>query len=213
MKVIVSLEGTNLPQALHSVDALHHFCDAICIGPALLYCHGISALKPFITHFSDKELIVDAKLFTNGPDIVHMLAQEGAQWITVLAGADRAQLYSIAAQAAHERIKLLIDLSDATSPGQIAMEAPGLNAAAVLWHAHAHCLNNPNEIDSPWDFVHANSQTPIFVHSHVEQKRLHEVITLGPNGIIIDALTLGQANDPYYAQHLYQACKQPQQHI
>lgn len=205
MKVIIALDGIDLNGALRAADAVHPFCDAFCLGPALLYCYGMRAAAPFKSHFEQKELMADAKIIIDGPDVVRQAAQFGVSWVTMLAGAQPVHLHATATVAVHEKIKLIMDLSDALCVGQSAMEAPGFDATALLWHLPTQGDDSDGP-ESQWEFVRENSQIPVFIHvpaDHVCSKR---ILGMHPDGIMIHSKSMCVQN-MHEIEGVYQACK------
>jgi 3-keto-L-gulonate-6-phosphate decarboxylase len=89
--------------------------------------------------------------------------------------------------------KIMLDLVDANSIGQSAMEAKNLGVDCLLFH---QAYDEPEtSILDKWDLIKGNSDLPIFIAAKIDRGTIEEYIQLRPDGIIIGR-SITAAEDP-----------------
>ena len=78
--------------------------------------------------------MADAKIIDRSKDAVTLFAQAGADWITVMAGAGPTTIHTACTVAHEQGKKIMLDLADASSLGQSALEAKSFGADALVFH-------------------------------------------------------------------------------
>lgn len=194
MKFQVSFDIIDLEKSIAIAKEIESYVDIIEVGTLLIYKYGEDAIKNFKQNFPQKTILADAKIIDQSKDAVSILAQAGADWITVLAGSPKNVIHT-ACLVAHEfGKKVMLDLLDASSIGQSALEAKSLGADALLFH-------KPNSEDfqaifyERWEMVKGNTQVPIFITSNISKDNIAEILSIGASGIIISK-AITSANNP-----------------
>ncbi len=118
MKLHISYNHPDLNQAIEIAHQTAEFADIIGIGSLLLFKEGVKAVKLFKSTFPNKEIFAEAKIIEKAPDAVSMLAQAGASYISVLAGALHGTIKKAVETARLFDAKIALDLLDAHSIGQ-----------------------------------------------------------------------------------------------
>lgn len=204
MKLHISFDTSDLDKALTVAHAIEQQVDIFEIGTLLIYSHGIHALKKFREKFPQKQLVVDAKIIDRSKDAVPIFAQAGADWITIMAGADRTVIHTGCTMARSLGKKIMLDLSDASSPGQAAMEAQSLGVDTLIFHK-PFVEDSHNVLLERWDMVKGNSTLPIFISAHITRENITEVLSLNPAGIIVGSAVVNASNpfeEASYFAHL-----------
>ena len=133
MKLQIAFDTSDLDKALAVAAQIEPYVDIFEIGTLLIYKHGDAAIKKFREAFPAKILLADTKIIDRSKDAVTIFAQAGADWITVMAGATAANIHTAGTIAHSFGKKIMLDLSDASSIGQSALEAKSLGADAVVF--------------------------------------------------------------------------------
>lgn len=194
MKLQIAFDLPDLSNALEIAKITEKYVDIFEIGTILIYKYGDQAIKQFKDAFPQKTILADAKIADRSKDTVALLAAAGADWITVLAGAGRSTIHT-ACTVAHEfRKKVMLDLLDACSPGQSALEAKSLGADALLFHKPA-VEDSQMLFSERWEMVKGNTQVPIFVTAQITRENIGEILSIGASGIIIGRAIIN-AGDP-----------------
>ena len=118
MKLQIAFDVIDLEKALTVAQKVESHADLFEIGSLLLFKYGELAIKKFREKFPQKTLLADAKIVDRSKDAVPLLIQAGADWVTIMAGADRMSFTPAAPVAHNLGKKIMLDLSDASSPGQ-----------------------------------------------------------------------------------------------
>lgn len=197
MKLQVSFDGTDLDKALELAQQIASECDYFEVGSVLLYTHGIHALKQFRKVFPNAILVADAKIVDQAKDAVNLFAKAGADWITVMGGTSKEIIHSACTAAHALDKKIMIDLLDAGSQGQSALEAKSLGADALLYHKSIEDNDGPIFIDR-WNMVQQNTTLPIFIAGKINPENIALFKEAQPHGIIVGSFVT-QAQDPLQA--------------
>lgn len=194
MKLQFSYDFTNLSQALEIAKKTAQFADILEIGTPLLLSEGIHAIKEFKSAFPDKKILADAKVVDRVKDVIPLLANAGADYITILYGTSNAVIQNATDVAHSLNTKIILDLIDAETMGQAARDAQDLNVDYILFHYPHDIADLMSNIDQ-WDTVRENTDLPIFVSGRISKDQIKKIIKLHPQGIVIgEAIT--KAKDP-----------------
>lgn len=194
MKLQIAFDLVDLNKALDIASEVHEYADIIEVGSLLIFKHGELAVRSFKERFPQKTILADTKIVDRGKEVAQLFAQAGADWITVMAGTTRNVIHSVT-QTAHELGKrVMLDLLDASSLGQSALEAKSLGADALLFHRPA---SEDSHVTLPerWDMVKGNTQLPIFIAALATRDTIGEVLSVNPAGIVLST-TITQADNP-----------------
>lgn len=90
--------------------------------------------------------------------------------------------------------KIMLDLIDASSLGQAALDAKSLGVDALLFHKPANEDAELTFLDR-WDMVRGNTPLPVFVSAPVTRENIHDIIAIRPSAVVIGAAII-EASDP-----------------
>ncbi len=184
MKLQISFDMTDLDKAINVASQVADYADILEVGTLLIYTHGIKAVEQFKKTFPSKTILADTKIIDRGKEAVTVLANAGADWITVMAGTSKDVIHSVS-KAAHDlNVKVMMDLLDSSSLGQSAMEAKNLGANALLFHQPYDEKESLIFLDK-WEMVKGNSALPVFVSAKIKRETINKIINIKPDGIII----------------------------
>lgn len=193
MKLQIAFDLTNLEQALEICSTIEHQADIIEVGSLLIYKYGEEAVKKFKEKFSNKIILADAKIADQGKEAIRLFAAAGADWITVLSGAGKDLIHACSTTAHEAGKKVMLDLIDATSLGQAALEAKSLGADALLFHTHSKEDEQLLFADR-WEMVKGNTQLPIFITTNITRENMNEILSINASGVVIGKAIVGAAN-------------------
>jgi len=193
MKLQISFDIPDLEQAVEIAKQVTEYADIIEVGSLLILNHGIYAIKTFRNAFPNQVILADAKIVDRGKDATTLFAKADADWITVMSGTHKNVIHTACTNAHALNKKVMLDLIDAPSIGQFAMEAKNLGADALLFH-------EPYEEESltfldKWEMVHGNTDLPIFVSNNINRNNINKIMEINPEGIIIGK-SITDAQDP-----------------
>ena len=194
MKLQVSFDMTDLDKALEIASQVAPHVSLLEVGSLLLYKHGTKALEAFKQAFPEHDLLADAKIIDKGKETVTLLAQAGADWITVMAGTKKEVIHSACTTAHNLGKKAMIDLLDSCSLGQSALEAQSLGGDALLFHTAYESEERHVFIDK-WDMVRGNTTLPIFVSCKNTKEVTDQINEINPDGIVLGKSII-EAEDP-----------------
>ena len=207
MKLQISFDLPSLEQALAIAHVVEPYCDQFEIGSLTLYTFGAAAISAFRKEFPSKLLVADAKIIDRSAEITELLAHAGADWITIMGGTNKHVLHTAARAAQQHNVKLMIDLIDAASPGQIAMDAQTIGAHAIIVHKPHDEIDSTAFLDQ-WDLVRGNTQLPLFIAASITRTNIAPILALKPDGVIIGSAISQAENPAQEAEYFYNLCKQ-----
>lgn len=184
MKLQIALDLPQLDKALAYAEEIQQSVDIIEIGSILIYKYGEEAIKQFRERFPETILLADMKIADRGKEISKIALHAGADWVTVLAGTNRNVIHTVCATAHDMGKKVMLDLIDASSLGQSALEAQNLGIDALLFHKISDEKTQEITLDQ-WDMIQGNTKLPIFISAPVTRTSLPTLLQLNPGGIII----------------------------
>lgn len=194
MKLQISLdllpEDTILPLA----QSVAPYADMIEVSTLLLYRNGISIIQQLRATLGNSVILADAQLCDRSEESIALFAQSGANWVTVMAGASNAFIHATTHKAHERGMKVMLDLIDASSPGQSALEAENLGVDALLIH-QSYDTKEAFVFMDHWDMVRGNTNLPIFIATKINRENIDEIIQVQPAGIIIGS-AITRADDP-----------------
>lgn len=205
MKLQISFDTTNLTEALDIAGQVADHTDIIEVGTLLIYSHGLKAVEAFKEKFPRKTIIADSKIIDRGKDAVTVFANAGADWITVMAGTSKHVIHSACTTAANLNKKIMLDLVDASSIAQSALEAKNLGAHALLFHQPADEQDSLLFLDK-WELVKGNASVPLFISAKIKRETIDKIIALQPDGIVIGRSITMAENPAAEAQFYYELC-------
>ena len=206
MKFQISFDGLDLDQQIETAQKLVEYADIFEIGSIPIFKYGAYAVERFRKEFSKKLLFADTKIVDRGRDVVSLFSQAGADWISVMGGTTRDVVHSACSKAHDLGKQIVLDLIDANSPGQTALEAKTIGADTLLFHRPDED-NKSLAIIEQWQMVRGNTDLPIFVSAKINRENIDKVLELKPDGIIVGKAIM-QSDDPISEAHFfYDKCK------
>ena len=184
MKLQVAFDLTDLDASIATAQRIEQYVDIFEVGSLLLYKNGTAAIKRFKDQFPHKTILADVKIADRAKEATTLCIDAGADWVTVLAGTRRNSIHA-ACNTAHERgKKVMLDLIDASSLGQSALEAKTLGADALLVHIPTEDVSQLTFMEM-WDMVKGNTPLPIYLSGNFNTDTLATTLTLNPAAIVI----------------------------
>lgn len=202
MKLQISFDFTNIGEALNVAREVVDLCDIIEIDTMLLQACGSEGVRAIREAFEKKTLLVDTKLVDCAESIIPVLAQAGADWITVLAGSSQEGIRAICKEAQKHNLKVLLDLIDASSKEQSALEAKSLGAHALLFH-HPYDTDASLIFLDKWQMIKENASLPIFISAHINRTNFEQIVDLKPYGVIVGKSITKAENPALEAEYYY----------
>jgi 3-hexulose-6-phosphate synthase len=184
MKIHLAFDMTDIDAALAIAHQTISEVDIFEVGSLLILQHGISAVTRFKQALGRKEVLADIKIADRAEQAVKLCAQAGADWITVLSGTRSAVIHT-ACQTAHQYGKhIMLDLIDASSLGQSALEAKELGVDALLLHVIID-PNDPTALQDTWDMVAGNTDLPIYLTGSFTLAQVPILTALKPAALVL----------------------------
>ncbi len=205
MKLQISFDLTDLEKALDIASQVAPYADIIEIGSLLLYKYGTHAIEEFRKNFPNATILVDAKISDRAKEAVKTLSSAGANWITVMAGTTPNVIHSACTTAHELNKKIMLDLLDASSVGQSALEAKGLGVDALLFHTPHDEETSLTFLDK-WDIIRGNTPLPIFISGKISRDIIDKFIAIKPDGIIVGKSIIDASNPAEEAAFYHRIC-------
>jgi len=205
MKLQISFDLTDLQKALDIAKLVAPYASILEVGSLLLYKYGTQSIEAFRTEFPDSVILVDAKISDRAKEAVTTLAQAGADWITVMAGTTPHVVHSACTTAHDLNKKIMLDLLDASSLGQSALEAKSLGVDALLFHT-PHDEEASLIFLDKWDIVRGNTTLPIYISGKISRSIIHRILSIKPDGIVIGKSVIDSENPAEEAEFYQKIC-------
>ncbi len=193
MKLLVSFNLLDLETALTIARSIEQQVDLFTVGPLLLHKYGVDAVKRFKEALPKVPLIAEAQVLEYPQEAISLFSDAGADWISVMAGAGPKVITTACSTARNKGTKIMVDLADASSAGQSALDAKRFGADALTFHRPSVDDDRVSFIDQ-WHMVKGNTELPIFVSAHVSRQNVGEILGLEPAGIIIGSSIVDKDN-------------------
>lgn len=193
MKLQISYDFTNLAQALEVAKITADIADIIEIGTSLLFADGPNALKAFRTQFPDKIIMADAKMINHIHVALPIFLNANMNRVSILAGATNSSIKHATTLAHAQGAQIMLDLLDAASPGQSAVDATILDIDSILFHKNYELKND--EFLEIWQSVRGNTSLPIFIEGKIDRGNVASILDLKPDGLVI-GYGIIKTNDP-----------------
>ena len=203
MRLQVSFDSHDLEKALTIAEQIKNYTDIFEVGTILIYKHGTKAIERFKTAFPQKTILADCKIADRGKEAVAQFASAGADWVTVMSGTGKDVIHAACSAAENSNVKVMLDLLDACSLGQSALDAKNLGASALLFHQPHDEQDALNFLDK-WDMVKGNSTLPIYVSAKIKRDTIEAILNVHPDGLIIGRSIVEAENPAQEAQYFYE---------
>lgn len=201
MKLQVVFNSLDLEKELNTAQTIAEFCDQITIGQLLLAKYGIHAITSFRQALPKSIIIADTKIIEFCKDTTRLYLDAGSDWVTVLAGASQNIIHATCSVAHEMGKKVMLDLIDAQSRGQSALQAKSYGADAIIFH-QSHDDYNEFDLIEEWDMIKGNADLPIYISAKITPENIYKVTQLSPYGILIGK-AITQAEDPIQAAKFF----------
>ncbi|MGZ6250958.1 MAG: orotidine 5'-phosphate decarboxylase / HUMPS family protein [Candidatus Chromulinivorax sp.] len=209
MKLQIAFDLLELDQCLDIAKNVEMYADSFELRASLLLKHGISAIEQFKAEFPQKELFVETQIITHPQDIIPMCIKAGADIVSVMAGTTQQVIHNACTIASQKNKLVTLDLLDANSIGQAAMDAKRLGIDALIYHNIYNNREGASFAMEEWDDLRGNSNLPIYITSNIDRSNIDFIINLQPDVIVIGK-TITQSSDPieeakFYHDTIHQA--------
>lgn len=194
MKLQIAFNSADLDQDLAIAQQVCSLADYIEIGPLLLNKYGLVAIEKFREILPQSRLIADTHIIEFGADSTKINLEAGADWVTVLAGASSGVIHTACTTAHNLGKKVFLDLIDARSRGQSALEAKSYGIDAIIFHQPYDSYEESTLIDE-WEMVKGNTDLPVYISAPINRNTLQSILNLAPHGLSIGK-AITQATDP-----------------
>ena len=184
MKLLVAFNSLDLETTLTVARSLEKHIDMFTVGPLLLHKYGVRAVEQFREALPHTPLIVEAQVLEHPQETIELFSEAGADWITVMAGAGQNIITTACNIARNKGTKIILDLADASSVGQSALDAQRFGVDALTFHRPSLDDSRVTFIDR-WYMVKGNTELPLYISAHVSRQNVGEILGLEPAGIII----------------------------
>ncbi len=193
MKLIVAFNLLDIESALSVARSIAKDADLFAIGPLLLYKYGVNAVERF-KEAVEVPLIAEAQVLERPQETITLFSDAGASWISVMAGAGQKVITTACTTARNSGSKIMIDLADASSVGQSALDAQRFGAEALTIH-RPEIDDTRVPFEDRWEMVKGNTELPIYISAHISRNNVGDILGLNPSGIIVGTSVV-QAEDP-----------------
>ncbi len=204
MKLQIAFDLPDLEKATALLPELSRYADIIEVGSLLIYKYGEQAVRQFRHLLPHASLLADTKMVDRAKEVTLLFAHAGADWVTVMAGTNRAVIHTACTTAHEAGKKVMLDFLDASSPGQAALDAKSLGADALLIHRAADEQAKLVFLDV-WEMVRGNTQLPIYIAGITTRDALQDIMPLNPDGVIFSLTTDNIAHWQEDVQFFHQA--------
>jgi 3-hexulose-6-phosphate synthase len=201
MKIQIAFDMIDIEQALAIAHRLPEDIDIFEVGTLLIYRYGEYAVKKFKDAFPHHTILADTKIADRSKDVIELLGPAGADWLTVLAGTNRNVIHTACSTAHDHNKKIMLDLIDASSLGQSALEAKSLGVDALIFHKFSEEDTHLTFFDR-WDMVKGNTSLPVFISAPITRENIYEILKVNPDGIVFGK-TITESSDPVEEMKFY----------
>jgi 3-hexulose-6-phosphate synthase len=202
MKIYFSYNIPDLSAALAIAAQTAEFSDILGVGSLLLFAEGVKAVKTFKAQFPTKDICVEARVSEKAREAITMMAQAGATYVSILAGAWPATIKKATETAHAYDIKIGLDLIDAPSGGQSALDAKAQGVDFLIMHRHSETKEG-SDFETDWHNIRDNSDIPIFVTGTIDASNMRQIMDLKPQGIMIGSALTKAENPAHIARALH----------
>jgi 3-hexulose-6-phosphate synthase len=202
MKLQIAFDALDLDKCLDIAKSVEIYADSFEIRSSLLLKHGVVVIEQFRSTFPNKEIFVETQIISHAHDIVPMCIKAGADWVSVMAGTTQEMIHGVSTLASLKKKSVTLDLLDASSIGQAAMDAKRLGIDALLYH---NIYDNQDEASfamEEWDDLRGNTNLPIYITSNIDRNNINFIISLEPDVIVIGK-TITKTADPVAEAEFY----------
>ncbi len=206
MKLKISYNILELNKALDVAAQTADCADILGVGSLILLQNGVKAVAAFKEKFPTKEIFAEASIIEKGDLSVKILAQAGANYISILSGSSIATLKKSTEAGREYGAKIMLNLVDSISLEQSANDAKTIGAHGIIFRL-TPTIRDTIGIDVAWQSVRGNTSLPIFVTGNIIKETIHHIIALKPDTIMIGQAITHAAAPSQEACHLHSLIK------
>ena len=195
MKLQIAFDLLDLQKCLDIAKTIEEHADCFQIGSPLLLKYGVNAIEQFRSAFPNKEIFAETQIINHGQDLASMSIKAGANWVSIMAGTTSEVIHTVSSYVSQKNKLVMVDLFDASSIGQSAMDAKKLGANALLYHNIYHENTESMFALEEWDDLRGNSKLPIYISANINRQNLDFILSLRPDAIVIGK-AITQAQNP-----------------
>jgi len=208
MKIQLALNLLDLQQCIDIAKETDQYTNSLQIGSPLLLKYGIHAIEQIRAEFPNKEIFVETQIINHGQDISSIMITAGADWISVMAGTGKEVIHAVSSFVSQKHKSILLDLSDASSIGQSAMDANKLGVQAVLYHNIYNDHAEGSIALEEWDNLRGNCNLPIYISGNINRTNIEFIASLKPDTIIIGKSITRAKNPAEEAEFFHKTIQQ-----
>jgi 3-hexulose-6-phosphate synthase len=206
MKFQISFDNLSLEENLEMARKVAQFSDMLEIGTLPILKNGAAAIEAFRKEFPDHILFADTKIVDRGRDIAGLFGQAGADWISVMGGTSKEVIHGACTKAHDLGKKIMLDILDANSPAQAALDSKTFGVDAIMFHQPFDKGESLVFLEE-WNMVRGNTTLPIFISAKIGRETIDQIIALKPDGIVIGRAITESEDPAAEAQFFYDKCK------
>ncbi len=207
MKFQISFDTLDIDHNLKVAHQVIHLVDSIEIGTLPILKHGVRVVEIFREQFPHKIIFCDTKIVDRGREIVSLFGQSGGDWVSVMGGTNKEVIQNVCTKAHDMGKKVMLDILDAGSPGQAALDAKSFGVDALMFHQPYDQTGQTLIFVEDWNMLKGNTNLPIYISSKVGRDNIDHIIALNPDGIVIGKAITESADPLAEAQFFYDKCK------
>lgn len=203
MKIQFTYNVPELSQALTIAKQTAEFADILGVGSLLIIKEGVRAIEAFKKEFPSKQIASEIRITEKADAAVALMASAGANIVTILGSTFTTTIKKAVDSAKRFGVSVGMDLIDAASLGQSAMDAKTLGVDFLIFHQDGDTEKTSSPVDV-WADIKDNSNLPIFVTGKINQENIQEILAFKPSGIMIGA-AITKAENPAKAAHFFRS--------
>ncbi len=207
MKFQISFDALDIDHNLKIAHQVIHLVDSIEIGTLPILKHGVRVVEVFREAFPHKIIFCDTKIVDRGREIVGMFGQAGSDWVSVMGGTSKEVIQNVCTKAHDMGKKVILDILDAGSPGQAALDAKSFGVDALMFHQPYDKSGQVLIFVEDWNMLKGNTNLPLYISSKVGRDNIDHLVALNPDGIIVGKAITESADPLAEAQFFYEKCK------
>ncbi len=207
MKFQISFDALDLDQNLKIAQHVAPLADCLEIGTLPILKHGVRVVEIFREQFPHKLIFADTKIVDRGREIVGLFGSAGADWISVMGGTSKEVIQNVCTKAHDMGKRVILDILDASSPGQAALDAKSFGVDALMFHQPYDKESQTLIFVEDWNMLKGNTNVPIFISSKVGRHNIDQMLALNPDGIVVGKAITEHADPLAEAQFFYDKCK------
>ena len=196
MKLQLALDEFEIDDALQMTERVRDYIDIIEIGTPFVIRNGLNAVSAFRKWFPDKEVLADTKIMDGGYFETRLVADAGANYITVLGVTDDATIGGCI-KAAHETgSQVSVDMVCVENLARRVRECEEMGADILAVHTGVdQQAAGRTPLDDLKIMKASAMKARIAVAGGITSKTIEDYVALKPDIIIVGG-AIAHADDP-----------------